>query len=87
MSDDRNNLCNYAFIDENTEQMQLHNSTVLFLVSRSRKRFDDTVLLSLIKSFRLPVLLYGSECMDCNTSYVSYISKSCLLYTSPSPRD
>lgn len=45
------------------------------LHTRSR-RFDDTVLLSLIKTFCLPVLLYGSECMDCNTSYISYISKS-----------
>jgi len=46
------------------------------LLTRSRRRFDDTVLLSLIKSFCLPVLLYGSKCTDCNTSYVSYISKS-----------
>jgi len=35
-----------------------------------------TLLLSLIKSFCLPVLLCGSQCMDCNISYVSYISKS-----------
>jgi len=46
------------------------------LLTRSRRRFDDTALLSLIKSFCLPVLLHGSECMDCNASYVSYISKS-----------
>ena len=46
------------------------------LLTRSRRRFDDIVLLSLIKTFCLPVLLYGSECMDCNTKYVSYISKS-----------
>ena len=40
------------------------------------KRFDDMVLLSLIKTFCLPILLYGSECMDCNSSYIYCISKS-----------
>jgi len=31
------------------------------LLTKSRKRFDDTVLLSLIRSFCLLVLLYGSD--------------------------
>ena len=43
------------------------------LLTRSKRRFDDMVLLSLIKTFCLPVLLYGSECKDCNNSYVFYI--------------
>jgi len=46
------------------------------LPTSSRTKFDDTVLLSLVKTICLPVQLYVSECMDCNTSYVSYISKS-----------
>jgi len=47
------------------------------LLTRIRRRFDDTVLLSLIKSHCFSVLLHASECMDCNISYVTYISKSC----------
>ena len=46
------------------------------LLTRSKRRFDDMVLLSLIKTFCLPVLLYESECMECNSSYIYCISKS-----------
>jgi len=53
-----------------------YNKFLNLLLTRSGRRFDYIALLSLIKSFCLPVLLYGSECMDCNSSYVSYISKS-----------
>ena len=45
------------------------------LLTRSKRRFDDMVFLSLIKTFCLPELLYGSECIDCNSSYIYCISK------------
>jgi len=45
------------------------------LLSRGRETFDDIVMLHFIKKFCLPVhvLLYGSECLDCMSSYDSCI--------------
>jgi len=42
------------------------------LLSRGKENVMIIVVLHLIKTFCLPVLLYGSECMDC-TSYNSCI--------------
>lgn len=46
------------------------------LLSRGKGKFDDIVMLHLIKTFCLPLLLYGSECLDYTSSYDSCIMKS-----------
>ena len=40
------------------------------LLSRGKGKFDDIVMLYLIKTFCLLVLLYGFECLYCTSSYV-----------------
>jgi len=42
---------------------------VNLLLSRIKGKFDDIVLLHLTKTFCLPLLLYGSECLDCSRNY------------------
>ena len=46
------------------------------LLSRGKRKFDDIVMLHLIKTFFLLLLLYGSECLDYTSSYDSYIIRS-----------
>jgi len=49
------------------------------LLSRGKGTFDDIVMLHLIKTFCLPLLIYGSECLD-YTSVTTLHNKVVELY-------
>jgi len=46
------------------------------LLSKGRGKFDDVVMLHLIKTFCLPLLVYGSECLNYSSSYYVAIRRS-----------